>query len=414
MNPDGTVNTVGWHDFSERSVHVLAEKSKATAKAFYGKVHKFAYWDGYSTGGRQALKLAQNYPNDFDGILGGAPAINWTKFQTSVLYSQIVMKQDLVGNMAAEKLTALSQAAVNACGGGELGFVIDPLSCRYDPTKDADVLCASEVSDGGIRANNSTSTCLTLSEANAFNKFWYGQTVDGSVPSPDVDNGNLNALTGQRLWFGWTRGTDLAGIAGGLDFGADTVALGLQDVRYASKDFKNTTGSGANLWKTTFDYVALARAQAQGVMLQPQLSYINTDNPDLSAFQRRGGKFLMYHGLADEFIPVQGSISYYEKVVIQMGGINSVRDFYRFYLIPGFGHREPVSGKPFVLLPQSAAGRDEMFTVLQRWVENGTVPGRIDVTSADSTASLPLCVYPQKITYLGTGSVKAAANYTCS
>ena len=190
MNPDGTVNTVGWHDFSERSVHVLAEKSKATAKAFYGKVHKFAYWNGYSTGGRQALKLAQNYPNDFDGILGGAPAINWTKFQTSVLYSQIVMKQDLGGNMAAEKLTALSQVAVNECDGGEPGFVIDPLSCRYDPTKDAGVVCTSEVS--------------------------------------------------------------------------------------------------------------------------------------------------------------------------------TVRGFYRFYLIPGFGHREPVSGKTFVPLPQSAAGREEMFTALQK------------------------------------------------
>ncbi|OWW18264.1 tannase/feruloyl esterase family alpha/beta hydrolase [Noviherbaspirillum denitrificans] len=318
--------------------------------------------------------------------------------------------------MAPEKLTAVSRAALNACGGAELGFVIDPLSCRYDPTKDAATLCMGVAGNGGVVGANGAATCLSLAEANAVNKFWYGQTVDGSVPSPEVDNGNSNVLSGKRIWFGWTRGTDLTNIPTGFApiLGADMTALELQDVRYGSFFFKNATGNGTDLWKTTFDYAALVNAQLQGVLLQPQFSNINTDNPDLSAFQNRGGKLLMYHGLADDLIPVQGSISYYENVAARMGGIDAVKQFYRFYLIPGFGHREPISGSPFVPLPQSASGRDEMFMALQNWVENGIVPNRLDVTSADTTASLPLCVYPQKITYRGTGHVKSAASYTCS
>jgi Tannase and feruloyl esterase len=79
MKADGSPNTVLWQDFSERSLHVESIVTKALTKLYYGKAQKFAYWDGFSTGGRQGYKLIQKWPIDYDGYLVGAPAFNWSK-----------------------------------------------------------------------------------------------------------------------------------------------------------------------------------------------------------------------------------------------------------------------------------------------------------------------------------------------
>ena len=150
------------------------------------------------------------------------------------------------------------------------------------------------------------------------------------------------------------------------------------------------------------------------MLLQPEFSAINTDDPDLTEFAASGGKMVMYHGLADEYIPVQGSINYYERVMAHMGGAEAVQQFYRFYLIPGFTHSGRSEGQPNVPVPQPSSGRDEMFEALQNWVESGEAPERIQVESSDASVSLPLCVYPLKTTYRGNGSVKSAASYSCN
>src|SRR5690606_23142357 len=148
----------------------------------YGEDAKFSYWDGFSTGGRQGLKEAQVNPQDFDGILAGAPAINWTKFITNELYPQIVMQRDLDGNLlTTEQLNLVSNRAIEECGvvnNQQYGYVIDPESCKYDPTKDAKILCES----GAIE------NCLTNNQALAVNKIWYGQHENGVVPDPLIDN----------------------------------------------------------------------------------------------------------------------------------------------------------------------------------------------------------------------------------
>jgi len=409
MKPDGSVNTVLWKDFAERSLHETAEKTKAVVRAYYGRPQKFAYWDGFSTGGRQGLKLAQRFPDDFDGILAGAPAINWTNFFTGVLYGPVAMQQDLGRMIAPEKLAAVSKASIAACGGSALGFVLDPLACRYDPAKNAAILCAVNV------AAQDKAACLSPAEARLVNKLWYGQTSGGSVPAPAQDNGNDSALNGgSRLWFGWTRGTDLkttsAGGAPGLDLSAGLMAVALRDPSLATPGFRNATGTGMNRWRDKLDYAGLARARAKNITLQPQFSAINTDNPDLSAFAASGGKLVMYHGLADEYIPVQGSINYYQRMTARTQG---VPNFYRFYLVPGFTHSGRSEGAPFVPVPQPASGRDEMFTALQAWVEQGRAPETLQLMSGDGSTTLPLCVFPRKITYRGTGSVKTASNYMC-
>lgn len=406
MREDGSINTVLWHDFAERSMHEMAVKSKALVKSFYGKTQRYAYWDGFSTGGRQGYKIAQKYPGDYDGILAGAPAFNWTRFITAELYPQIVMLRDLGVNIPLTKLRAVNAAAGAVCGGITLGFLLDPLQCRYDPTKDAAALCAGVAGNGGVIGTNPNATCVNLAEANAINKIWYGQTVSGTYPDPQVDNGTNPSLpTGDHLWYGLPRNGSPDGLAGPTAFpiATDMVALELQDPTYAGPTFTNATGNGQDKWKT-LDYAGLAHAYYEGLALQPQFSNINTDNPDLSGARDRDVKVVSYHGLADELIFPMGSINYFNRAAAAMGGISELQKFNRLFLIPGLAHDstfartgsiDPATGAftsvDKVPLPQPSTGRDELFTALRNWVENDQAPNRIDVASANGSVTMPIC-----------------------
>lgn len=414
MNPDGTVNQVLWTDFSSRAIHEQVVKTKALANAFYGSAPKYTYWDGGSTGGRQALKQAQKYPQDFDGIIVGYPAINWTKFITAELYPQIVMQRDLGTNLTSAQLTSMGLAAIAACdavGGQHLGYVLDPSSCRYDPTTDASVLC---VSSGGT---NATGSCVSSAQARAMNKIWYGQTSDGSVPDPAVDNGWTIALGGVQRWFGLTRGANVSGLAGTNPFGiaTDQVALELQNPTLATPSFQNATGNGQNLW-SALSYAELSNAHDRGLALQPVFNDINTDDPDLTAFKARGGKMIHYHGLSDTLIMPQGSVNYYERVITRFGGLSSVQDFYRLYLIPGMAHG-PGNGTANSNANPAYPGPNQIYSMLTDWVEKGIVPPEDAVMSSASATpfarSLPMCTYPKKATYV-SGDINSAASYTCN
>lgn len=421
MLPDGTINTTLWKEFSERAIHEMAVKTRALAKAYYGKDAKYSYFNGFSTGGRQGMKEAQANPADFDGILAGAPAFNWTKFITSELYPQLVYQRDLGGvNLTPGQLSLMSNAAIDACGtvgGVKLGYIPDPSQCTYDPRKDASVLCSGQAGLG-VTGSNTAASCVNLAQAGAMNKIWYGQTVDGSVPDPAADNGWSITPSGSQKWYGLTRGTDLnSGLAGATQFpiASEMVALELQNPVLASTLFRNPTGNGANGWKN-LSYAELANAADRGVALQPQFGDINTDNPDLSAFRNRGGKLLSYHGLSDTLIMPQGTINYYNRVAAQMGGIPATQSFYRFYLVPAMAHgfangtANPNANPP---LPTN----DQLYRLLTDWVENSNAPGTITATAAAtaSTAakSRPLCLYPLKATYT-SGDPNQAASYTCS
>jgi len=416
MNPDGSISEAQWTDFSERAVHEMALKTKALTKAFYGKDANYAYFVGTSLGGRQGHKEAQVNPADFDGILAGMPSFNLSKLSTAGLYPRIVEQVDLGGtNLTTGQLSLVSNAAIGACdtvGSQHLGYIPDPSQCKYDPTQDATVLCTAS---GGT---NSTSNCVSTVQATAINKMWYGQTSDGSVPSPASDNGFGVAPAANQKWYGFTRGTDLTPVAGGsplspaaLQLFTDFIALEMQNPLLGLPSFQNATGNGTNGWMS-LSYAQLSMAFDRGVALQTAFDNVNTDNPDLSAFRDRGGKMIMYHGLADIVIPPQGSINYYNRVASQMGGIAAIQNFYRFYLAPGLSHgfmngtANPSANPP---LPTE----NGLYGVLTDWVEKGIVPGRVDVKTQDGTKSRPLCVYPQQATY-GSGDPNQTASYTCS
>lgn len=415
MNPDGTINEALWKDFADRSLHEMAVKTKALTKAYYGKDAKYSYWNGFSTGGRQGMKEAQAHPEDFDGILAGAPAINWSKFQTSQLFMQLAQLRDLGSNLTTGQLDLLSNAAISACdvvGGQHLGYIPDPTQCRYDPTTDVSVLCPS---DGG---NNSTANCVSVAQANSANKMWYGQTSDGSVPAPAVDIGFSPTLAANQKWYGLTRGTIMTRLGGTPPFAnsTDQVAIALQNPTLAQPTFINASGNGSDGWKT-LSYAQLSNAFDRGVSLDPLFGHINTDNPDLSKFRDRGGKLLSYHGLADPLIFAMGTVNYYERVLAQMGGTAAVQNFYRLYLIPGMNHGFS-NGTPNASANPPLPTNDQLYKLLTDWVENGKAPGVIPAQTTVSASfpvqkSRPLCMYPQKATYT-SGDPNVAASYTCS
>jgi hypothetical protein len=443
MKTDGTLNVVLWQDFAERSMHVETFVAKAMTKAYYGKDQKYAYWDGFSTGGRQGYKLVQKWPTDYDGYLIGSPAFNWPKFVLGGAYAAIVTQNDVGHIIPSLKLNYVSAQAVKACDTLNLGFLLDPRTCTYDPTKDAAALCSGVAGNGVTGTNADATKCVNLAEARAIDKMWYGWTRDGSVPDPALDNGNGTSVAPNQLWYGNTRGTNLTGInaagvlpagpalavaasAAPLTLSLDFLTLVLQDPTYAWTNFTNATGNGQSKYLTlTYPAFALAYDKALA-MNDVSFSNIATDNADLSGVRDSGRKVLHYHGLADEVIFPQGCINYYTRVAGLMGGFSEVQKFDRLYLIPGMAHDSTFvrSGTidPTTLAidntkfptPQNSTGRDELFVAMMNWVENGVAPGRIEVSSSNNSINMPLCVYPQKATYNGSGDVRAAASYTCT
>jgi len=425
LNPDGSINEVLWRDFSERAIHEQAVKTKALAAAYYGRPARYAYWDGGSTGGRQGHKLAQRFPEDFDGIVANMPAINWTRFVTGMLYAQVVFQRDLAGSpLTKAQLDLVSNAAIRACdlvGGEHLGYVMDPAQCRYDPSMDESVLCKG--------AGTAGQPCVTPAQARAVNKIWYGMTADGSAPSPATDNGWSKTLRGGHLWYGPTRGTSLynmylsnifkmvAGIAdpaGPFSIASDQVAIELLDPALAGSEFRNATGNGQGHW-VSLSYARFAEAYRRGLALSAsKFADINTDDPDLSAFKARGGKLLVWHGLSDEMIPPQGTVQYYERVMEKMGGLGPVQEFYRLYLVPGAGHGAP-NGTANPSATPPVLGPTQFYDLLTAWVENGETPDRVVITSPAGkmpAISQPICPYP-KLARFDKGSPRSEASYTC-
>ncbi len=431
MKTDGSINEALAKDYAGRAGHETAVKTKKLVENFFGKPASHAYFAGCSNGGRQALKAAQDYPDDYDGILAGAPAINLTTMGMATFYPTVVTLQDLGGTpIAHEQLELVASAAVSACDadvtGRHSGYIGNLAACRYNPAKDPDVLCTS---DGG---KNKTLSCVSRRQATAINKMWYGPTTDGSVPDPALSNGYSTALGEKQLWFGVGRGTRLsditpAGRMWSLVFSengkilpaplAPNFAAVLAGVPgLATPDFRNATGNGTDGWKR-LTYASLADLIARGNALQGKLGYMNAINPDLSAFKASGGKLLSYHGSADQVIPMQGSDRYYESVASKMGGLASVREFYRYYQIPAFGHCfgigqvdgiAGVSPKADPPLP----GPTQMFDTLVAWVEQGKAPEDIVLTSPSGKASRPVCTYPRQVRYKG-GDPDSAGSYAC-
>jgi len=351
-------------DFSWRSEHEMTVKAKALIQAFYSAAPRLSYWNGCSTGGRQGLKEAQMFPNDYDGIIAGAPA---NRTAISLWIAHAVLK-DPASYIPPAKYPVIHQAALAACDAGDGlkdGLIDDPSKCRFDP---AVLLCKG--ADGP--------SCLTDAQVAAAKKIYSPAT---------------NPRTGAELFSSLVPGTELGwGIQAQ---GPEPSAIIYDQYRYVV--FKDANWD----WKT-FDF---DKDNARGD--RPENLIMNATSPDMKAFFAHGGKLLLYHGWSDPQVPTLNTIKYYNSVVKNLGGADKAADRVRLFLAPGMGHCGGGEG-PSVF--------DKVGPLVQ-WVEHGKAPDALPashVIDGKIDRTRPLCPYPQVARYKGAGSVDEAMNFECA
>ena len=353
-------------DFGYRAVHEMTAAAKAFVRAFYDSAPRFSYWNGCSTGGKQGLTEAQRFPADYDGIIAGAPANNWTRLMTGLLWAGRATLSDPASRIPAEKLGVLNRAALNACDardGVTDGVIDDPRDCRFDPQV---VMCkAGDAAD-----------CLTNAQVESARKI-YGPAT--------------NPRTREALFPGLPPGSEL---------GWGPAAGGPAPFPIPDSHFKYVVFEDPKWDFRTLDFDRdVARAE------RVDNRTLTATNPDLTAFIKRGGKLLIYHGWNDQLITAQNSVNYYESVRSTMGAARTENSV-RLFMAPGMAHCSGGSG------PNQA----DWLASLEQWVERGVAPARIIASRATNGAidrTRPLCPYPQVAQYSGKGSTDDAANFSC-
>ncbi|WAT10482.1 tannase/feruloyl esterase family alpha/beta hydrolase [Rouxiella badensis] len=398
-------------DFAYRAQHLTALVSKQLIAAYYGRGPSYSYFNGCSDGGREALMEAQRYPDDFNGIIAGAPAMN-LQVQNAIFNAWLVL-----ANTGAEgkpvilssRLPLIHNAVLAQCDAedGQVdGLISDPQSCHFDPQV---LSCKAGSKD--------TQNCLSEAEITALRKIYEGPK---------------DPQSGQKLIVGGPMpGSELAWGASFIPATADapnfskTIALNtLQYLAYVKNPSKTLT-----LNDVQFNKVGLSEL----AKLHP---LYDATNPDLKAFYEAGGKLILWHGWADGHISPANTLAYHQALADTMGG--ATRDkFERLYLFPGMHHCSGGEGPsqmdllspmmnwveqgiaPDVIISYQAAQK-----VTTRFGQPGGAPGKgapqavpprsqgITLeTLAQGAASRPVYPYPFYAVYSGKGDVNSAASY---
>ena len=362
-------------DYAFRAVHVTAEAGKRIATTYYGAPVQRSYFVGCSTGGRQALILAQRFPNDFDGIIVGAPVLDFTG--TMINYAW--MGQGLAaGPIPVGKLKLLAERVYAKCDGLDGlvdGLIDDPRRCDFQPARDLP-RCAGD---------SESPDCFTAAQLRALERIYGGPIVNG-----------------RRLFPGFPVGAEVAGANGRPGW-----------ENWIVRDGDRTIG--VNFAETFFRYMAFPQVdpsydwtkldfEADPPRMEWIRAVLDATDPDLTAFFARGGRILMYYGWADPALNAMMGVEYYEKVLAKMGAVTS--DYFRLFMVPGMFH---CGGGP-------GCGTVDWFATLVEWVENRKAPESIvgaRMVDGKAVRTRPLCPYPQVARYKGSGSIDDAANFTC-
>jgi len=373
-------------DYLYRAKHLVTIATKGLIKTHYGRAASRNYFQSCSNGGRQALIEIQRYPDDFDGLIVGAP---WN-FQSHSNAGFVWDAQALSAPGAAirpAQLPAITKAALDACDGNDGlvdNLITDPLSCRFDP---AVLLCAGAEND----------SCLTAAQLAALRKIYAGPA---------------NPRTGQQIFPGFAVGSERqwAGLVANLN------AAGL-----GRGYFANLTFEDPNWDYKTFNFDShMAYADFKVGLLG------NATDTDLSAARRQGVKIIQYHGWEDQTLQPAYSPEYYEAVVQQTGSLKKTQKFYRLFMVPGMRHCNPpgpgagVFGQGTGQQPPVRDALHDVQVALEAWVEHGLAPRKLigtKYTTDDAAASIiqftrPLCPHPQVSRYVG-GDPNSDASFAC-
>jgi len=383
-------------NFGYRAVHLTAKTAKAIVREYYGSHIRYSYFNGCSKGGGEAMTESQRYPEDFDGIIAGAPAYDWTgSMGMGYVWNQQDMYPDSASStptVPSSKLGLIQSAVLENCDATDGlvdGLIDDPRNCTFDPAKDLP-MCPGDV-DGP--------NCFTTVQLAAIQRIYngpsnsHGQLFPGFLPCGAEAYPNI---IGWSFWF-----TDGRAIlqALGVDGPDGQYRFGEQFLRYFV--YNDPTYEIHN-----FDFETDVRDLARAAKI------LNATKTNLRQFKAFGHKMIMYQGWADPAITALGTVKYYEQVVDTMGGRKKVEGFFRLFMVPGGLH---CGGGPGPAPDPTIA---DCLPALEEWVENGIAPNSIIASHIDPNTQLvdrtrPLCPYPKVARYNGTGSTDDAANFSC-
>jgi feruloyl esterase len=366
-------------NFGYRGIHVVTRAAKAIVREAYGRSPRYSYFEGCSNGGRQAMHEAQKYPHDFDGIIAGAPALDWTGLMAGFNWDSQAVR---AAPIPPEKLTLIAQAAVARCDAKDGlvdGLISDPLRCDFNPKT---LQCR------GADAPN----CLTAGQVAAVKKVYSGpRNSRGKQLHPGFPPGAEDGGSGWQTW-----------ISGPTAFGAPVNGNPLQ-FTFQDHYMRFFVFSDPAYDSMTFDFDRDPRE------LRETGRFLDATDTNLSPLRRAGGKLIIWHGWSDHALMAEPSIQYYDDVVDPMGE-RKVESFVRLYLAAGMHH---CAGGPG---PNSF----DMLTQLENWVERDKAPKSVvatkyvnDVPAQGVARTRPLCPYPQTAQYKGRGSIDDAANFVC-
>jgi len=346
--------------FGYTSEHSLALTARTLIHAYYGRSATHRYFVGGSDGGNEALDLAQRFPNDFDGIVAGEPALNWSAllglFQPWLGRVNLDTRDRPI--LTAEKLPALHAAVLKACA-NSYGVITDPRSCTFRPESI------------GCPAGTDNASCLTPAQVRVVRAFYRGPT----------DAAGRNLFDGGEPY-----GSELAWRFWAVQPAADQAApLDTYSAQIGLNYLRNMA-----YWHNpplTFGLRDVRFTAAEHARLQQLGDLYDATDPDLSAFQAHGGKLIMWHGWADQAIPPFQTLNYYRAVARWSGGYRGAQAFSRLYMIPGSYHCPcgiPNNGDPETVL--------DMVTPLVRWVADGVAPGTLTLAITQKSSGKPLNV----------------------
>ena len=356
-------------DFAYLSVHETAALSKQMIQAYYGKAPRYSYWVGCSTGGRQGLQEAQRYPEDFDGLVVGAPGL----FNTGNSMRRIWIGQTQVGAGAipAEKLPILTKAIYEKCDaldGLKDGLIDDPRRCKFDAARDLPKCSGADSAE-----------CFTAPQIASLVKIY----------------GGVRNSKGKQLFPGEPVGSEPMWPDNFIAPDKTVLPRAESQMKFAMLDPPPGASWSYTMFNFDHDPERLTKAGEA----------LNARNPDLAPLKKRGGKIVQYSGWADQQVNPFPGIEYYETVSKRMGA-DATRDFYRLFMIPGMFH---CNGGP-------GCNTVDWLAAVMDWVEKGNAPTQLvgaHVEKGITTRTRPLCPYPLVARYKGTGSIDEAASFSC-
>lgn len=390
-NPERLVN------FGYKAVHDTAVTAKALIKAYYQKDIDRSYFTGCSTGGRQALMAGQRYPEDFDGIVAGAPGADYIGIAAQASQINRAMYPDpnnlqaaVVGPEEQELIESSYLAMCDAQDGIEDGILNDPRQCKFDVST---LLCQGAKTD----------SCLSNEQLAAV-EVVYGGPKDskGNALFYGFPFGSESSPGGWSRWLtgGLKYQDSLDEFQGGVDTGPFQAPIepnafygfGNGIMRYFV--FNDPDWSYA-----TYNFDNLQKDAMQAAEI------LSATNPDLSAFRKRGGKLIIYSGWSDAAITGLSVAGYYENVLAHD---KMASDDVRLFMMPGVEHCFGGVGPSFV----------NYLTEIDKWSETGKAPDQVTALWLDEkmqpSGSRPVCAYPAAAQYDGEGDTRDAASFSCA